>query len=206
MWYILAALLILIVSGLLGYRGRTPGGRVKEPAVVSRVLDSVDFQSLSMEEVDFLLARLESEDPPEPVMGAMCYEAMAYPDVAEYVCPVCGEKTIYRSMNTAFIEWELPGCRRLADSLDSLTEFHVYLDESQFCQVCSDSVFEEPKILLVVSADGEMETVNSVSITDLRMLESFLQGNLYYTTFNEGQQPLQQYAPRLRALLGLDSE
>ncbi|MBD3276660.1 MAG: hypothetical protein GF388_00015 [Candidatus Aegiribacteria sp.] len=206
MWYVLAALLILIVSGLFGYRGRSSGGGVKEPAVVSRVLESVDLQSLSMEEIDFLLARLEREDPPEPVMGAMCYEAMAYPDVAEYVCPVCGEKTVYSSMNTAFIEWELPGCRRLADSIDSLTDFHVYLDESQFCQVCSDSVIEGPEILLVISADGDDETVNDVSITDLRMLESFLQGNLYYTTFNDGHQPLQEYAPRLRELLGLDGE
>lgn len=206
MWYILAALLILIVSGLLGYRGKETAGAAKEPVIVSRILQNVDLQSLSMEQIDSLLARLESQEPPEPVMGAMCYEAMAYPDVAEYICPVCGEKTVYSSMNTAFIEWELSGCRRLADSIDSLTEFHVYLDESQFCQACSDSVFEDPDILLVVSPPGEGETVNSVSITDLRMLESFLQGNLYYTTFNDGQQPLQEYAPRLRELLGLDGE
>ncbi|MCK5132026.1 MAG: hypothetical protein KAR40_07740 [Candidatus Sabulitectum sp.] len=50
--------------------------------------------TLSVAQVNFLLARLESEEPPTQTMGVMCYEAMILPSVAEYICPVCGDKTL----------------------------------------------------------------------------------------------------------------
>jgi len=45
--------------------------------------------------------------------------------------------------------------------------------------------------------------VNRVSISDLRKLDSFLQGRLYWVTDNDGQEPLKEDAELIRELLGL---
>lgn len=48
-----------------------------------------------------------------------------------------------------------------------------------------------------------VETVNRVFLTDLRKLDSFLQGRLYWLTDNDSQEPLQDDSQRIRQLLGL---
>ena len=201
MWYIVAAVALLATSGVYGFSRLRNDGAAKSH-FADRVFDRITIKSLSMDQINILLAKLEIEEPPEPVMGAMCYEAMAYPLVAEYICPVCGEKTIYNDSQTGFIEWELQGCRRMVDTINEYTEFDISLDETLFCDFCSESSDEEPVLLLRVASTDSTETVNRISIHDLRILESFLQGTLYYTTSNDGQQPLQDYSERIRELLG----
>ncbi|MEN8207797.1 MAG: hypothetical protein ABFR50_00950 [Candidatus Fermentibacteria bacterium] len=201
MWYLVAAVVLLATSGVYGFTKLRNDG-VGKSSPVSRVFNSLTIKSLTMDQVNTLLARLEIEEPPDPVRGAMCYEAMAYPLVAEYICPACGEKTIYTDFQTGFIEWELQGCRRLVESINEYTEFEVSLDETLFCDFCSDSSTEEPAILLRVASTDTTDTVNSVSIHDLRILDSFLQGNLYYLTGNESQFPLQDCSDLIRQLLG----
>ena len=205
MWYI-AAVAGMVVAGTLAGVIRSKGVDTVKEGPVSNLIDSASIKSLSMEQVSFLLARLEREEPPEPVFGAMCYEMMGAPLVAEYICPVCGEKTLYEDYQTAFIEWELQGARRLAESIDSITEFTITLDETLFCDFCSEQDEQNPGLLLrVVPPEGE-DVVNSVSLTELRMLDSFLQGRLYYLTDNDSQEPLQDHADRLRRLLGLSEQ
>ncbi len=201
MWYILAAVALLATSGVYGF-SRLRNDGAEKSHLVSRVFDRITFRSLTMDQINILLARLEREEPPDPVMGAMCYQAMAYPLVAEYICPVCGEKTIYSDLQTGFIEWELQACRRMVESINEYTEFDITLDEILFCDFCSESSDEEPTLLLRVASTDTAETVNSISIHDLRILESFLQGNLYYLTFNESQYPLLDCSDRIRQLLG----
>ncbi len=205
MWYVVAAVVLLATSGVYGFSRLRNDGFVKSHPV-SRMFDRITIKSLTMDQINILLARLEIEEPPEPVRGAMCYEAMAYPLVAEYICPVCGEKTIYNDSQTGFIEWELQGCRRIVESLNEYTEFDISLDETLFCDFCSDSSDEEPTLLLRVALTDTTETVNSISIHDLRILDSFLQGNLYYLTFNEAQFPLQDCSDRIRQLLGASAD
>jgi len=202
MWYIAAVAGIIVVGALAG-TARSKGISFTKEGFCDAVFNAESVRKLSMEQVNFLLARLEREDAPDPAFGAMCYEAMAIPAVAEYVCPVCGEKTLYEDYQVSFILWELQGCRRLAESIDSSTEFRVILDESQFCDFCSGGNTQSPEILLRVIRDDGSETVNSVSISDLRMLDSFLQGRLYWVTENDGQEPLKNNADRMRELLGL---
>ncbi|MBN2586125.1 MAG: hypothetical protein JXA64_00130 [Candidatus Fermentibacteraceae bacterium] len=202
MWYIFAAVILIAATSAFGL-SRTKGGPPGEYQLLEKVLDRVTLSSLSMEQVNGLLARLQLQEPPEPVMGAMCYEAMAYPAVAEYICPVCGEKTIYDDYNTPFIEWELQGCRRMAEFINGITEFQVTLDERLFCDFCSPDREGDPALLLRVASTDSTETVNSVTVYDLRLLESFLQGRLYYLTENDSQLPLREHADRLRELLGV---
>ncbi len=187
-----------------GGGGQVQGtGFIKGNDTIHRIISSAAMKPLSMQQVNFLLARLEREEPPEPVFGAMCYEMMATPAVAEYICPVCGEKTIYEDFNTELIEWELQGARRLAESINEATEFSVILDETLFCDYCSEDPSGDPALLLRVTDEEGVETVNRVFLTDLRKLDSFLQGRLYWLTDNDSQEPLQDDSQRIRQLLGL---
>jgi len=166
-------------------------------------ISSETVVSLSMDQIELLLARLEREEPPEPRMGAMCYAPMMIPDSAEYICPACGEKTMYGGGMFAYMNHELEAARRLAESIDAATDFSVVLDESSFCEFCSvHGVGSAVLVLRVVGENGE-ETSNSVSVDDLRKLDAFLKGSLCWTTSNDGQEPLQRYAGRMRELLGI---
>ncbi|MEA3266267.1 MAG: hypothetical protein U9P42_04920 [Candidatus Fermentibacteria bacterium] len=203
MWYAAAIIALVIVSTAAGMarnkknEGTRSGTQLAETGIYS-------YRALSRTEINLLLSKLELTEPPEPVMGAMCYAPMALPSSTEYICPICGEKTIYDSSFASFIDWELASCRRMADNINLNTEFDVLLDESLFCDFCSQETAETPVLLLkVINEDGD-EITNRITIVDLRMLESFLQGNLYYLTSNDSQRPLQDYGERMRILLGLE--
>lgn len=173
----------------------------KEPA--NPGMTSQTVVSLSMDQIELLLARLEKEEPPEPTMGAMCYAPMMIPDSAEYICPVCGEKTMYGGGMFAYMNHELEAARRLAVSINASTDFSVVLDESSFCSFCSVHGVGSAVLVLRVSGENGEETANSVSVDDLRKLDSFLKGSLYWVTSNDGQEPLQGHAERMRELLGI---
>lgn len=167
-----------------------------------------DVVSLSSSQIDFMLARLEREEAPEPVFGAMCYEMMAAPSVAEYICPICGEKTVYMDeyTQTAFISWELDGARRLAESIDAMTDLDIVLDETLYCSSCCAEEVEDPYLVLRVIHENGDTFENRVSLTDLRKLDSFLRGRLYWLTDNDSQEPLKDDADRIRELLGFEEE
>jgi hypothetical protein len=206
MWYIAGACLVLALTAAAGFSRGKAVSTVKA-GVVDSILNSASFKILSMQQVNWLLARLESQPAPDVVEGAMCYSAIAAPAVAEYICPVCGEKTIYDYSQSAFIDWELQSFRRFVESIDSNTEFQVTLDERLFCEFCApEDSSGNPGLVLVVKPEEGEDVVNRVTELDLQMLDSFLQGNLYYTTFNDGQMPLLEYAGRMRELLGLTEE
>lgn len=174
------------------------GASAREPGPVTA--DSL--QRLSRQDVHDLLSRLEMEEPPEPVPGAMCYRVAGPPSVAEYTCPVCGEKTVYTDELTGFIENRLESARRLAAAVDSATAFSVTLDETAFCSNCSRDSSGNPGLFIVVE-----DTLRSpVSETDLRMLYGFVQGNLYWSTDTDDRLPLKDHVHRLAELLGLQWE
>ena len=206
MGYVAGFCVLLIVSVLTGIVKSRIAPNAKS-GFLGISLNSPSIGSLSRTDTNLLLARLEKTEPPESIMGAMCYSPRMEPASAEYICPVCGEKTLYDYSYSAFIDWELSGCRRLADSINMNTDFEVSLDETSFCDFCSpDSDDDSRTILLRVVYDSGDEIVNSVSMNDLRMLDSFLQGNLFYLTSNDGQYPLKDHADRLRTLLGFELE
>lgn len=201
MWYI-PFLIIVLAAG--AFAGISRFRLQKQP--VSETTDINSVVSLSMDQIHFMLERLEKEEPPESVFGAMCYTPTVLPDYAEYICPVCGEKTVYAGNLSSFFQWELDAARRLVESIDAHTDFTVELDETPYCDYCSSGEEESPSLILRVFIESGTETTSSVSITDLRMLDSFLQGRLYWVTSNDSQEPLQDYVDRLRHLLGLVEE
>ena len=203
MWYVAGITALVIASTVAGLTRNRNTAETKQGSTRPGT-GIYSARSLSRTEINLLLAKLEFTEPPEVVMGAMCYAPMMMPSTAEYICPGCGEKTVYDSSFASFIDWELAGCRRMAETINSSTDFNVTLDESLFCDFCSPETAETPVLLLKVINENGNEIENRITIVDLRMLESFLQGNLYYSTFNDSQRPLQEYADRMRLLLGIE--
>lgn len=198
---LILALLLSVAIAFGAVRLRTKSN-TPDPLVDGITL--ADIETLSDEQILELLSRLEREPLPDPVMGAMCYGVSMYPEVAEYTCPVCGEKTEYTNSQTQFIEWELQGCRRLFDSISGAAETDLVLDETRFCSFCTPDEHETPSLYLVLTSEDGTVVSNQVSQHDLMVLESFLRGRLYYVTWNDGQEPLQPYAGRIRTLLGIE--
>ena len=201
---IILALLLAVATALGAVRHTTRQGNTLNILGIEVKLS--DLGSISWDEVDTLLNRLQSQEQPEPVYGAMCYEAVALPLVAEYLCPVCGEKTLYNEYDTWFIEYELQGCRRIFDEIAGASEIVIELDETRYCQACTPDEGEEPALILTLTLEDGTFISNRVSEFDLRILESFLKGRLFYITSNDGEQPLQPYSGRIRELLGLPAE
>jgi hypothetical protein len=197
---ILIALVLLVATALGAVRQRAKQDNAN--TIPGTGIELSDLGSISWEEVEVLLDRLETREPPEVVYGAMCYEMVAAPSVAEYVCPVCGEKTQYTDSDTWFIEYELQGCRRLFDEIAGAADMDIELDETRMCSYCTDADSAEAAIYLKVTLEDGTVLSNRVSEFDLRLLDSFFKGRLFYYTSTDGQEPLQPYAGRIRELLG----
>jgi hypothetical protein len=150
-----------------------------------------------------MLANIEKKASPEPKMGAMCYKMAAPPERAEYVCPKCGEKTLYTKDAAREIEWELDSCRREFLLLKSASALSLALDESSYCSHCRPDAKKHALELVVTYADGASCTNSPITDVDLSILQGFLKGGLDFKTSNDSTVPLKKMLPRLRQLLGV---
>lgn len=196
--WVLVALLLLAFSlaGAAGIRSTTSGKG--SPVSAARI------KAMSRREISRMLERVAREDEPEFVMGAMCYAVMAMPEVAEYVCPVCGEKTVYGAGQAATIQWELSTARAMVESIRSVTDLDAMLDESSFCSFCGPDSVTPGMRLVVTYQDGSVNTAE-IRIDDLRMLSGLLSGELYYLTSNDSRSPLGPNLDRLASILGVEA-
>lgn len=194
---VVMALVLLI--GITGCSRKVELVNQSRPPVTAK-----SIHSMSQTEIKKMLKRIETRKAPEAKMGAMCYSMAAPPDRAEYVCPTCGEKTLYSSDQAHFVAWDLQSCRREFESIKKSTELQLSLDESSYCKHCRPDAQKQELKLSVNYDGGETHTVSPVSAHDLRLLRGFLKGELSYETFTEGSRPLKKCMPRLRELLGVE--
>lgn len=176
------------------------------------------MQSLDRAAVRAMLKRLAETPPPTQLAtGAMCYAMASPPNRADYICPKCGERTLYDNskyktekpydMGIAWtVERELPYCRSEFQELRKIAGHAIEFDESQFCRKCSPNV-TKPKLVLHISyKDDNVRDVEAIDHHDLRILRKFLAGELKTTSDNEGEAPLKNDLPRLQELLGVKLE
>ena len=159
---------------------------------------------MSKGEVKRLLATIERAQAPEPKMGAMCYRMALPPDRMEYVCPTCGEKTLYEKEVSWTWMHQLDACRRLFKELpkhDTMT-----LDESSFCRKCQPGTNKPSLRLLIRFDDGTTNVVSPVWSEDLGLLRDFLGGKLAVKGAQDFETPLKSHLPRLRQLLGVNDD
>ncbi len=198
LFLVLAGILALLALGMTGCR-REDGGKPVPPASVS----VGSLQSLSRAEIDARLRDLESREAPKPKMGALCYDMAAPPERVDYVCPKCGEKTLYTKGEAAFAERDLLNCRRQFETIRKISPQSLILDESAFCEHCSPGVAKPGLALRIAYSDGTIHEASPIVPDDLYLLKGFLEGGLSYPTWNEGASPLKERLPRLRELLGI---
>ncbi|MBI5218136.1 MAG: hypothetical protein HY958_04320 [Bacteroidia bacterium] len=152
-----------------------------------------------------LARRLEelsnSSAPSDLKPGAMCYDMAGPPERAEYVCPLCGEKTLYTREHTWAVNSEIPACREI---IKTIKKVDVTLDESQFCKKCSRDV-QKPELCIFIKTKGDDKPRKVCKITniDLKLMSEFLDGKEIHKSSNEGEEPLKNYLPRFEELFGI---
>ncbi len=205
MQYVILALVVagaVLAAGSLRSGGALRGGHRHVP----KSMTARYMKGLTRDDVEALLERVGSSEEPEPVMGAMCYEPIAVPDVVQHVCPACGDTTLFGGdWELAWLERELPEARRLVAAMDELTDASFVLDESGLCSSCGGDSADRGIDLLVTWEDGA-EHRSDVTVSELRMLAGLIDGELYYVTDNDAHMPLRSELQRLAGLLGLDGD
>lgn len=167
--------------------------------------------SLSKEEIAKRLKKIAQSPPPKDLkMGAKCYDMAGPPARIDYVCPVCGGKTLYtidskdRNTSTFFLQYELPECRRLAKSIKVI---NIELDEHEFCKKCSPKTKKPLLTLIVKYPDKNTKVITrDVSIDDLQLIREFSEGSDRHEGEMGREIPLKQYLDRLYQLLGVSPD
>ena len=198
-------------------------------------LSAADNATLKQFQLEKLLAELAEKPAPKEKRGpsAMCYEMSAPSDRIEYVCPQCGEKTIY-SASVAKIndvdfasitredliafesEWQvmhdLQSLQYNRNRLENLRKLGIdaSLDERAFCGVCKTTAeFPDEKLALYLNVrlNGKTSAARLYD-NDWIKLFAFLNGKDEWVTDPIGgsTRPLKPEIPRIRELLGLDEK
>lgn len=196
-WFWLVLILFALGAAFGVGRGLSVAG--KGTVTVNRLLKG------GRDGVRLLLERVEREEAPDFIMGAMCYRPAMSPERVEYICPVCGGRTWFGGQTGETLHREAEPMRRAMAELEGNTFFHAVLDETAFCSHCSGALDpENPRFILnLVYTDGD--TVSTpVELFDLQMLVGFVNGELVFADSYDARQPLRDRVPRLRVLLGVD--
>ncbi|MFH0896112.1 MAG: hypothetical protein V2A54_16895 [Bacteroidota bacterium] len=137
--------------------------------------------------------------------GAMCYKTAGPPRTIDYICPVCGHKTVYADDKTHFLYRDLDRCRLRVKNIKGIS---ATLDESQFCHKCSKEVVKDPALCLNIKIRDVSETHKTcgISDTDIDLLVEFLQGNTVHLSSTDSEIPLQNSISRIEELLGISPE
>jgi hypothetical protein len=217
MWYIIIIVVLLagtfIGSRALSCQSSVPNENRKSKHSVDLPFNQNDTikAMFSKNQIEEKLKHLATTSVPTNLsFGAMCYE-MAYIEntVHEYVCPVCGEKTIYKKSKDKekfqYIEGvfnEINECRREIEKVEGI---NIKLDETEFCGHCKPKI-EKPKLYLLVNIAGQKDTtkISTFSYMDIRILQEFLDNKLVHRTDNDGETALIENIDRIRELLGLN--
>ena len=174
---------------------------VSIPTSVSPVCEPSTSRSDIMKRLKELA---KSPAPKNLQMGAMCYEMASPPERVEYVCPVCGSKTLYPNPGNSeilyFIGLELVACRQKAKKI---TKVKIVLDESQFCRKCKPDVKLPQLCLTIHYPDQTKHSVCKISEEDLDLISEFFAGSDKHKLDNDAEIPLKDYIKRLEELLGI---
>jgi predicted RNA-binding Zn-ribbon protein involved in translation (DUF1610 family) len=198
MWLPLLVAALILTAGILVGLGRSAASRTNAAPAAGAHAARPTRAELAARLAK--LAATPTKTDLEP--GAMCYSPVPRPTRAEYLCPACGNKTVYSINQAETVQWTLPRCRRLVPQLATLLD--VSFDERAFCAKCRPAG-AAVRPFLEIRHPGETAP-HRVAINgedDFKLLITFLQGETVYRTWNDGEAPLQARLDRLRELLGI---
>jgi hypothetical protein len=206
MWYTLA--LIIVSAGLIiGMKGCLPGANVMGNFTPNDSLfypaDS-SFGNASRADVERRLKALaDSPVPAELNPGAMCYEMSMPPDRIEYICPTCGQKTIYT--NSAYYDniENVNSCRYIVTNIKNLT---LRLEEKNYCHHCYPDTNAALSLNLYLKYKGEEkeEVIENVSKENLELIWAFMSGQTKVSSFNDDETPLKDYIDQICKLMKVE--
>ncbi len=174
------------------------------PSPPAEPVKAETVSKLSRSEVQRLLQRLLSEPPPPQAQGAMCYAPLPPKETADYVCPACGEKTVYAGKDVHQPE-EALAARRAFESLKAVAGDAVAMDETTFCRKCRPEA-RRGVVTLTIRYDDGTTVRQTVTASEIGLLTNLLRGDLSQRTWNDGQEPLQPQVPKLEKLTGVQAK
>lgn len=199
--FVISAGLILGLSGCISRIGKT--GSLSENDSLYYPSDSAVGRASRADIERRLKVLSESETPKNLNLGAMCYEVALPPDRAEYVCPVCGEKTLYTNDYTYTVLQEISSCR---NAVAKIKNIELRLDESRFCKQCTPDTNVKPSLDLYIRYKGEHQELKTENIYsgDLDLIAELMAGNKKHVGATANEDPLKDYIDRLKELLHID--
>ena len=159
-------------------------------------------ENITREQIDKLLAEVAKKPAPKAEsVFAMCYVMDFLPERAEYVCPVCGAKTIHVKGSVSDVN-SLGYHRSSLEKVKKLG-LDASLDERALCETCREEVGLKEvaaDVYLNVRINGRISRT-LLKRNDWAKLIAFLEGKNSYES--DGTKPLKPELPRIRELLGL---
>ncbi len=195
MWYSVVLVLVIFVACFLGFTGYSIA---KENAVNKQGA----YEQLTKEEYNVKLDKL-SETPqkfiPEDI-GAMCYDMAPPPDRFDFICPDCGQSTLYPSP----FDYEFDKIPEYRNLVKKITKIDVKLDESQFCSTCGHNLKRNPHLCLIVKYGKKAKEHKSCNITaeNLNILYEYSEGMKEHKTPSGDLVPMSKYKKLLKEMLG----
>lgn len=210
MGYIISGLIVFLLFFFLafsGCRGLSKFDIPKSNSPVSVIqpaaTPSLITSNLTREEIAQRLKKLAVSKPSNQIECiATCYKMASNPVRSEYVCPKCGEKTLYNSY-AGIVLRDIPECRRLVKEI-KIKGLNIELDDSEFCKKCNSGI-KNPQLSLIVKYSGEkaVHRVKGVAKNDLKLIWEFVEGRDKHFDEKNNQTSLKNHIPRLQELLGV---
>jgi predicted RNA-binding Zn-ribbon protein involved in translation (DUF1610 family) len=202
---ILAAVLVVFAFVLLARPARAEE-KSPVPALPAEVTVKA-VKGLTRAEIQQKLQKLKDAPAPAKVAhGAKCYAMFRPPGRAEYVCPKCGEKTLYTNQMAKVVTSDLICSRARFGMLQKAAGEGVSLDESEFCRKCSPDVKDPKLVLKIAYTDGNPKTVVEVDMVDILLLAELFSGELTHCFNGPDTEALKNHFPRLQQLLGVEAK
>lgn len=197
MWINIIFILIVFIFAFVGFSGYS--------LAKDNTKDSA-FDQLSRMELNNKLDKLP-ESPAnidERPVSAMCYDTAAPLDRVQYICPVCGEMTLYPSYSSSSFAVEHVSYYR--NLIKKITKIDVKLDESQLCEKCMPNA-ESRNLCLIVKLkhDKHAQAHKACGITenDINLLYDYSEGIKEHSDYYGNKVPIANYKQRLEELLGI---
>ena len=170
------------------------------PAVTAK-----SVKSMSRADVEKELQNIEKQDAPKEIICAMCYQVIVMGDPYEYICPACGEKTLY-AYRDEVLQLLFHGRIEFGVLSETNSIIKLELDDTHFCKKCHPEDKKPFLVLKVTYEDGSVHECRNCTVDDILFIDAFLKGKTPYTRTrnqSEGKDELKSMLPRLRELLGI---
>lgn len=150
----------------------------------SKTVTSEEVSNTSRAEIEKMLKRVEIKEPLKTDSNGLCYYVgpLVDPETREYVCPVDGEKTVFKKDDREADKgynatYEIIDMRRMVENLNSITTLAKFsLDERRMCHKCFPGIKNNERFVTLVTKypDGKEVRYDKLLYEDLYNLKAFL--------------------------------